>query len=67
MDSSWGINFHLCKLNFLLDDKIKDLSKLKAFADKINVINIEICVWKTLWEKEESLVIAIFSFSNNDF
>ena len=32
--------------NSLPNDRISDLSKLKAFADKINDLKTEICLWK---------------------
>ena len=57
--------------NFLPNNNILGLYKLKAFADdKINVIeNFELVLWrnKTLWEKEKMLVTSIFAFSNNVF
>ena len=53
----------------LPNDKILDVTKLKAFADdKIKVAQMTISVFdkvKTLWEKEKMLVTRIFSFSYN--
>ena len=58
--------------NSLPNDKILDLSELKAFADeRINVVKkIKICLRKgrkTWWKKEKMLVTSIFSFSHNVF
>ena len=46
--------------NSLPNDKILDLSKLKAFAD--NKINVAQKGYKTLWEKEKMLVTHFLLF-----
>ena len=58
-------------VNPLPNDKILDVTKLKAFADdKLKVGRMMIVLledWKTLWEKEKMLVTSIFSFSHSVF
>ena len=59
------------KFNPLPNDKILDLTKLKAFADdKSNVAKMMISLIdrvEKLWEKEKILVTSIFSFSYSVF
>ena len=67
---SW-INFCIMwsKINFLPNDKILDLSKLKVDY-KVNVAKIMNYVFdgqKALWEKEEMLITSISPFSHNVF
>ena len=59
----------LCMIfNASLNNKFLDWSKLKAFADdKINVAQMAIFIFETLWESEKMLVTSIFSFSHNVF
>ena len=58
--------------NSLPNDKILDLTKLKAFADdKLDGVNmmtsLSLIGYKTLWKKEKMLVTSIFSFSHSVF
>ena len=58
-------------INSLPNDKILEVTKLKAFTDdNLNIAKMTISLFnrvETLWKKEKKLVTSIFSFSNSVF